>query len=73
MNPKVDRQPGDRWMLRGPMEYIPPVEVEVVCLRQSIPLHENEGIYVRNTKTGKVRSVVGQARKYLIYDKFLVI
>jgi len=53
-------------MLRGPMEYIPPVEVEVLCLRQSIPLHENEGIYVRNTKSGKVQSVIGQVKILII-------
>ena len=47
-------------MLKGPMEYIPPVEVEVVASRKAIPLHQNEGIYVRNTKSGAVRAVIGQ-------------
>lgn len=41
-------------MIRGPTEYVPPVEVEVVCERKAIPLDENEGIYVRDVKTGKV-------------------
>lgn len=58
--PAVDRQPGDRWMLKGPMEYIPPVEVDVVFKRKAIPLHDNEGIYVRNTNTGQVRAVIGK-------------
>lgn len=49
------RRPGDRWMLRGPIEYVPPAAVEVVLRRQAIPLDENEGIYVRDIKTGKVR------------------
>ena len=49
------RRPGDRWMLRGPLEYVPPAAVEVVLKRQAIPLDENEGIYVRDIKTGKVR------------------
>ena len=49
-----ERRPGDRWMIRGPKEYVPPVEVEVVMKRQAIPLDENEGIYVRDIKTGKV-------------------
>ena len=40
---KEDRQPGDRWMIRGPAEYVPPVEVEVVTKRSAIPLDENEG------------------------------
>ena len=60
VSPVVERQPGDQWMLQGPMEYIPPVQVEVVTKRRAIPLHENEGIYVRNRKTGEVRAVTGQ-------------
>ncbi len=47
-------------MIRGPKEYVPPVEVEVVCKRIAMPLDENEGIYVRDIKTGKVRSVTGE-------------
>lgn len=42
-------------MIRGPLEYVPPVEVEVVTKRKAIPLDENEGIYVRHVKSGKVR------------------
>ena len=41
-------------MIRGPVEIIPPVEVEVVTRRAALPLDENEGIYVRNVKNGKV-------------------
>ncbi|XP_042249218.1 major vault protein [Thunnus maccoyii] len=55
----VLRRPGDRWMLRGPIEYVPPATVEVMLRRQAIPLDENEGIYVRDIKTGKVRAVIG--------------
>lgn len=57
---EVTRVPGDRWMIRGPTEYVPPVEVEVLHKRESIPLDDNEGIYVRDIKTGKVRAVIGQ-------------
>ena len=64
VEPAVERQPGDRWMLKGPTEYIPPVQVEVVTRRRAIPLHENEGIYVRNTNTGQVRAVIG--RSYML-------
>lgn len=53
------RRPGDRWMLRGPIEYVPPATVDVVLRREAIPLDENEGIYVRDIKTGKVRAVIG--------------
>ncbi|UJR09100.1 hypothetical protein I4U23_013347 [Adineta vaga] len=54
------RNPGDRWMIRGPTEYIPPTQVEVVTRRKALPLDENEGIYVRDIKTGRVRAVVGE-------------
>lgn len=57
----VDRLPGDKWMIRGPTEYVPPVEVEVVTLRTAIPLDENEGIYVRDNKTGRVRAIIGES------------
>ena len=62
-------------MIRGPTEYVPPVEVEVVTKRcvphmctdagvthysKAIPLDDNEGIYVRDCKSGKVRAVCGK-------------
>ncbi|XP_054711972.1 major vault protein-like isoform X2 [Uloborus diversus] len=57
--PAVARSPGDRWMIKGPAEYIPPVEVEIVTKRYAIALDESEGIYVRNIKSGHVRLVSG--------------
>ena len=42
-----------------PLEYIPPVEVEVVTRHKAIPLDANEGIYVRDVKSGKVRAICG--------------
>jgi major vault protein len=48
-------------MLYGPTDFVPPVELEIVEKRKSIPLDENEGIYVRDIKTGKVRSITGEA------------
>jgi len=54
------RAPGHMWMVRGPCEFIPDVEIEIVDRRKALPLDENEGIYVRDIKTGKVRAVVGQ-------------
>jgi len=57
----VVRKPGDKWMIYGPTDYIPPVEVEILEKRRSIPLDENEGIYVRDTTDGKVRAVTGEA------------
>jgi len=54
---KIHRPSGAKWVIRGPREYVPPVEVDILEERQSIPLDENEGIYVRNIKTGEVRIV----------------
>mmetsp|Transcript_8465 Transcript_8465/g.21375 ORF Transcript_8465/g.21375 Transcript_8465/m.21375 type:complete len:876 (+) Transcript_8465:195-2822(+) len=50
---------GDLWMISGPTEYIPPVQVEIMEKRRCIPLDKNEGIYVRNIKTGQLRTVCG--------------
>ena len=52
--------PGDRWMIKGPTDYVPPVEVEVLSRRKAIPLDRSEGIYVRDIKSGKVRAVIGE-------------
>ncbi|CAO2583335.1 Major vault protein [Lemmus lemmus] len=56
---KVSHQAGDCWLIRGPLEYVPSAKVEVVEERQAIPLDVNEGIYVQDVKTGKVRAVIG--------------
>mgnify|MGYP000563022551 CR=1 FL=1 len=39
-------------MVYGPCSYIPPVEIEVLENRSRKVLDKNEGIYVRDTKTG---------------------
>jgi len=62
---KCHRSPGDRWMIFGPTEYIPPIEVTVKSRRKAIPLSENEGIYVRDTQSGAVRAVMGP-QSYLL-------
>ncbi len=55
----IQRQPGDLWMIAGPRDYIPRVEVEVLEKRKAIPLDKNEGIYARNIQTGELRLVSG--------------
>jgi major vault protein len=55
----TQRNPGDLWMLTGPRDYIPSVEVEVIEIRKAIPLDKNEGIYVRDTQTGELKLVSG--------------
>ncbi|CAG9320428.1 unnamed protein product [Blepharisma stoltei] len=56
-----DRKPGDRWMIYGPCSYMPPTQVEILEVRKAIPLHINEGIYVRDIKSGQVRSEIGKS------------
>jgi len=50
-------QPGDRYLINGPCSYIPPTEINILELRSSIPLKHNEGVYVRDIRTGNVRLV----------------
>lgn len=54
------RMAGDRWMVYGPRRYVVPVEVVLLEKRNNIPLDKNEGIYVRDIRTGNVRSVTGE-------------
>ncbi|OMJ90126.1 hypothetical protein SteCoe_7621 [Stentor coeruleus] len=54
-------QPGEKWMIYGPCDFIPPVQIQVLEWRKRIPLDENEGIYVRNTKTGEVFAKTGES------------
>ncbi|KAG5449100.1 Major vault protein, partial [Clonorchis sinensis] len=66
---RIKHQPGDRWLIRGPCEYIPPIGVDVVEKRTAVPLGESEGIYVRNTQTGEVRAVVGTTYMLTEYEE----
>eukprot|EP00826_Nyctotherus_ovalis_P051824 TRINITY_DN649_c0_g1_i15.p1 TRINITY_DN649_c0_g1~~TRINITY_DN649_c0_g1_i15.p1 ORF type:complete len:633 (-),score=259.21 TRINITY_DN649_c0_g1_i15:188-2086(-) len=52
--------PGDFWMIKGPRNFIPPVEVVIIEKRSAIPLDSVEGIYVRNYTTGAINSVIGK-------------
>ena len=50
---------GQTWMLKGPIDYIPESEVQLIEKRQAQPLAENEGLYVRDLRTGEVKLVKG--------------
>jgi major vault protein len=65
----IQRKPGDRWMINGPTDYVPPVTVEVIEKRRATPLDENEGIYVRDIKTGRVRAVTGTSYMLEPYEE----
>jgi major vault protein len=49
----------ERWMEYGPCNYVPPIGVEIIEQRQKIALDKNEGIYVRDIKSGSIRTVIG--------------
>jgi major vault protein len=66
---KSVRAPGDRWMIYGPCDYVPPTQVEIIERRKAIPLDETEGIYVRDIKNGRVRAVTGSVYKLLPYEE----
>jgi len=56
-------------MIYGPCDFVPPVTVEILERRKSIPLDENEGIYVRDIKSGRVRSVSGESYMLKPYEE----
>jgi major vault protein len=66
---KEERVPGDKWMIKGPTRFIPPIEVEILENRHRIPLDEREGIYVRDTRSGTVRSVIGKSYLLESYEE----
>lgn len=65
----VKRKAGDRWMVYGPCKYIFAVESTYLELRERIPLDKNEGIYVRDTRDGSVRSVQGKSYMLESYEE----
>jgi major vault protein len=56
---KTAYKAGATWMLKGPVDFIPENELEVVEKRKAQPLAENEGIYVRDLWSGEVKLVKG--------------
>ena len=50
---------GSIQLKRGPCEYIPPIEVEIMQTRKAFPLDKNEGIYVRDKRNGEVKLIRG--------------
>ena len=56
----VAHEAGSYWMMSGPRDYIPPVAVVVKERRKAIPLDANEGVYIRNIRTGAVRAHIGK-------------
>jgi len=44
----------------GPVSYVPAVQVELIRVVRQSPLDKNEGVYVRDTRSGLVRAVIGE-------------
>jgi major vault protein len=66
---KTDRLAGSTWLIFGPIDFIPTIQVQVLEKRGAIPLAKNEGVYVRNKKNGEVRLVRGEQTYYLTNDE----
>jgi major vault protein len=62
-------------MIQGPRQYIPPIEVDIIERRKSIPMDENEGIYIRNNETGEITVIKGETYMLkaheILYEKEL--
>jgi len=64
------KHPGEEWLITGPCKYFQPMEVVVVgSKRKAIPLDDNEGIYIRNTKTGKISTIKGETFLLGVHDE----
>ena len=60
-------KPGQKWLIKGPIDFIPENEVEVIEKRQAYPLAESEGIYVRDLWSGQVNLIKGP-QTYLLNE-----
>ena len=60
-------KPGQKWLIKGPIDFIPENEIEVIEKRSAYPLAENEGIYVRDLWSGQVKLVKGP-QTYLLNE-----
>lgn len=65
------RKAGETWMIRGPCNFIPTVNIEILEKRQALPLGDNEGVYVRSKRTGEVRLEKGKQTFILKPDEVL--
>lgn len=54
------RRAGETWMIRGPCNFIPTINIEILEKRVALPLGDNEGVYVRNKSNGEVRLEKGK-------------
>jgi major vault protein len=65
------KKAGETWMIRGPCNFIPTVDIEILEKRYALPLGDNEGVYVRSKSTGEVRLEKGKQTFILKPDEEL--
>ena len=44
----IERKAGETWMIRGPCNFIPTIDIQILEKRFALPLGDNEGVYVRS-------------------------
>ncbi len=69
--PEETIKAGTEVLLKGSTRYIPHKDVTVKERRQSLSLSEDEGVYVQNDDTGKVRLVAGPADFFVAHNETL--
>ncbi|OMJ67036.1 hypothetical protein SteCoe_35901 [Stentor coeruleus] len=52
---------GEKWMIYGPRDFIPSIKIEIIERRKTIPLDENEGVYIRDTSSGEIKAEIGKS------------
>lgn len=63
---RVHRRARENWMIKGPREYIPNINVDVKREQKARALDSNEGVYIRDLVSGRVKAVTGE--KILLKD-----
>jgi len=61
---------GERWMIYGPRNFVPPIEIEIIEIRNSIPMDDSEGVYVRDIFTGEIKMVTGTTYMLKAHEEF---
>jgi len=61
---------GERWMIYGPRNYVPPIQLEVLEIRNSIPMDDSEGVYVRDIFSGEIKMVTGTTYMLKAHEEF---
>lgn len=65
------RKAGDSWLIPGPIRYIPPKTVSIISEVNAICLGADEGLYVKNIRTGAIRLDRGPKTLLLTPDEIL--